>query len=70
MMDETLFDHGTTMVLRLPLASGETMPWHRDAFHRAVVPGGDVLLIEYRDGGESSQIAIDEVWSALRFRPN
>lgn len=47
-MDEPLFDHGTTMVRRLRLAPGETMQ-HRDAFHRAVVLGGDVLLIEYRD---------------------
>jgi quercetin dioxygenase-like cupin family protein len=35
------------MVRRLCLAPGETMPWHRDPFHRvAVVLGGDVLLIE------------------------
>jgi len=35
------------------------MPWHRDPFHRvAVVLGGDVLLIEYRDGGESHRVEI------------
>jgi hypothetical protein len=35
------------------------MPWHRDLFHRvAVVLGGDVLLIEYRDGGESRRVEI------------
>ena len=35
------------------------MPWHRDPFHRvAVVLSGDVLSIEYRDGGESQRIQI------------
>lgn len=59
MTDETLFHHRTTVVRRLRLASGETMPWHRDPFHRvAVVLGGDVLLIEYRDGGESHRVEI------------
>lgn len=52
MADEIVFHHGITMVRRLCLAPGETMPWHRDPFHRvAVVLGGDVLSIEYRDGG-------------------
>ena len=47
------------MVRRLRLALGEAMPWHRDPFHRvAVVLGGDVLLIEYRDGGESLRVEI------------
>jgi quercetin dioxygenase-like cupin family protein len=59
MTDEVLFHHGTTMVRRLCLAPGEAMPWHRDPFHRvAVVLGGDVLLIEYRDGGESHRVEI------------
>jgi quercetin dioxygenase-like cupin family protein len=59
MMDETLFHHGTTMVRRLCLTPGETMPWHRDPFHRvAVVLGGDVLLIEYRDGGDTLKVQI------------
>lgn len=30
--DETLFQHGTTLVRRLRLAPGEAMPWHRDPF--------------------------------------
>jgi quercetin dioxygenase-like cupin family protein len=47
------------MVRRLRLSPGESMPWHRDPFHRvAVVPGGDVLLIEYRDGGDSHRVEI------------
>ena len=59
MTDELLLHHGTTMVRRLRLAPGEAIPWHRDPFHRvAVVLGGDALLIEYRDGGESHQVGI------------
>jgi quercetin dioxygenase-like cupin family protein len=59
MMDETLFHQGTTVVRRLRLAPGEAMPWHRDPFHRvAVVFSGDVLSIEYRDGGESQRVEI------------
>jgi hypothetical protein len=59
MIDEILFHYGTTMVRRLLLAPGEAMPWHRDPFHRvAVVLSGDVLSIEYRDGGESQRVEI------------
>ena len=59
MTDEILFQHGTTLVRRLHLAPGEAMAWHRDPFHRvAVVLGGDVLLIENRDGGESLRVEI------------
>jgi len=59
MTDEILVHKGTIMVRRLRLAPGEAMPWHRDPFHRvAVVLGGDVLSIEYRDGGESVVVQI------------
>jgi len=59
MTDEIVFHHGTTMVRRLRLAPGEAMQWHRDPFHRvAVVLSGDVLSIEYRDGGESQRVEI------------
>jgi len=59
MTDEIVFHHGTTMVRRLRLAPREAMPWHRDPFHRvAVVLGGDALLIEYRDGGETVVVQI------------
>ena len=59
MTDELLFQHGTTMVRRLLLAPGEAMPWHRDPFQRvAVVLGGDLLSIEYGDGGESQRVEI------------
>jgi quercetin dioxygenase-like cupin family protein len=59
MLDELLFHHGTTMVRRLLLAPGEAMPWHRDPFQRvALVVKGDLLSIEYRDGGESHRVEI------------
>jgi hypothetical protein len=37
MTDEVLLRHGTTMVGRLVLEPGETMPWQRDPFHRVAV---------------------------------
>lgn len=47
------------MARRLRLAPGEATAWHRDPFQRvAVVLGGDVLSIEYRDGGESLRVEI------------
>ncbi|MGA8541217.1 MAG: hypothetical protein WB566_17070 [Terriglobales bacterium] len=56
MADEILFHYETTMV-RLRLAPGEAMPWHRDPFQRvAVVLGSDLLCIVYRDGGESHRV--------------
>ena len=59
MTDEVVYHHGTVMVRRLRLAPGEAMPWHRDPFHRvAVVLGGDLLSIEYRDGGEPVVVQI------------
>ncbi len=59
MTDEIVLHHETTMVRRLRLAPGEAMPWHRDPFHRvAAVLSGDILSIEYRDGGESQRIQI------------
>ena len=59
MTDEIVFHHGITMVRRLLLAPGEAMPWHRDAFQRvAVILRGDLLSIEYRDGGESQRVEI------------
>lgn len=47
------------MVRRLRLAPGEAVPWHRDPFQRvAVILGGDLLSIEYRDGGENNCVEI------------
>jgi quercetin dioxygenase-like cupin family protein len=53
MIEERLFQRGTTLVRRLRLEPGEAMRWHRDPFHRVtVVLQGDELAIEPRDGGE------------------
>ena len=47
------------MARRLRLAPGEAMPWHRDPFQRvAVIVAGDLLSIEYRDGGESQRVGV------------
>ena len=41
------------------LAPGETTRWHRDPFHRVtVVFNGDVLAIEFRDGGPMERIKV------------
>jgi quercetin dioxygenase-like cupin family protein len=57
--DEILFHRGTTMVRRLWLGPGETMPWHHDPYHRvAVVLRGNAIAIEYLDRGESHRIEI------------
>lgn len=59
MTDEVLIHRGNTMVRRLRLAPGEVMPWHRDPFPRiAVVLRGDLLSLEYRDGGEARRIEL------------
>lgn len=51
---EVLHHRGNYLVRRQRLAPGEVTPWHRDPFHRvAVVLSGDLLNIEFRDGGES-----------------
>ncbi len=59
MTDEVLFRRATTLVRRLRLEPGETMPWHRDPFHRVtVILGGDTLAIEYRDGGDRQTFVV------------
>jgi len=55
------------LVRRHRLAPGQATPWHRDPFHRVtVVLSGDLLSIEFRDGGETQtwKITAGEVdWS-------
>jgi quercetin dioxygenase-like cupin family protein len=52
MLDEVLYRRDRVLVRRLRLAAGEATPWHRDPFHRVtVIVAGDVLAIEFRDGG-------------------
>jgi quercetin dioxygenase-like cupin family protein len=51
---QVLHQRGNILVQRQRLAPGEATPWHHDPFHRvAVVLSGDLLSIEFRDGGES-----------------
>ncbi len=64
---EVLHHRGNYLVRRQRLAPGEATPWHRDPFHRVtVVLSGDLLNIEFRDGGETQtcQVTVGEVdWS-------
>jgi quercetin dioxygenase-like cupin family protein len=51
---EVLHHRGKYLVRRQRLAPGEATPWHRDPHHRVtVVLSGDLLSIEFREGGES-----------------
>ena len=59
MIEETLHHRGTTIVRRLVLAPGEATRWHRDPFHRvSVVLKGDVLAVEFRDGGSKHHVKV------------
>jgi len=61
---QVLHHRGNYLVRRQRLAPGEATPWHRDPFHRVtVVLGGDLLDIEFRDGGETQpwKITVGEV---------
>jgi len=64
---EVLHHRGNYLVRRQRLAPGEATPWHRDPFHRVtVVLSGDLLNIEFRDGGKTQacKITVGEVdWS-------
>lgn len=60
MTDEIVLQQGNIVVRRLRLVPGDAMQWHRDPFNRiAVVLSGDVLSIEYRDGGQSHRVRIE-----------
>jgi quercetin dioxygenase-like cupin family protein len=61
---QVLHHRGNYLVRRQRLAPGEATPWHRDPFHRVtVVLSGDLLNIEFRDGGETQpwRITVGEV---------
>lgn len=59
MPDTVLHHRGNYLVRRLSLAPGEATPWHRDPFHRVtVVVSGEVLAIEFRDGGKTERIKV------------
>jgi len=65
MADQQVLHHrGNYLVRRQRLAPGEATPWHHDPFHRlTVVLSGDLLNIEFRDGGETVpwKITVGEV---------
>jgi quercetin dioxygenase-like cupin family protein len=64
---QVLHHRGNYLVRRQCLAPGEATPWHRDPFPRVTVAmSGDLLKIEFRDGGETLiwNITVGEVdWS-------
>ena len=64
---EVLHHRGNYLVRRQRLEPGEATPWHRDPFHRVtVVLSGDLLRIEFRDGGNTQKwkVSVGEVdWS-------
>jgi len=64
---EVLHHRGNYLVRRQRLAPGEASPWHHDPYHRVtVVLSGDLLQIEFKDGGDplTWNVTVGEVdWS-------
>jgi len=61
---EVLHHHGNYLARRQRLAPGEATPWHHDPFHRVIVVlSGDLVNVEFRDGGETVpwNVAVGEV---------
>jgi quercetin dioxygenase-like cupin family protein len=61
---QVLHHRGNYLVRRQRLEPGEATPWHRDPFHRlTVVLSGDLLNIEFRDGGQTQpwKVTVGEV---------
>ena len=61
---QVLHQRGNYLVRRQRLAPGEATPWHHDPFHRlTVVLSGDLINIEFRDGGETQpwKVIVGEV---------
>ena len=59
MIEEILHHRGTTVVRRLLVAPGEATRWHRDPCPRvSVVLQGEVLAIDFRDGGPHVHIPV------------
>src|SRR5438270_5856675 len=51
---EVLHHRGNCLVRRQRLDPGEATRWHRDPYHRVtVVLSGDLISIEFRDGGDT-----------------
>jgi hypothetical protein len=59
MQTEVITCRDDLLIRRSTLAPGEAMPWHVDLTHRfTVVIRGDRLAIEYRDGGDPQEVAV------------
>jgi quercetin dioxygenase-like cupin family protein len=59
MTNEDVDHRGRTLIRRMRLALGESTPWHRDPFVRVTtVISGDVLAIEFRDGGPVERVLV------------
>jgi quercetin dioxygenase-like cupin family protein len=61
---QVLHHRGNYLVRRQRLAPGEATAWHHDPFHRlTVVLSGDLINIEFRDGGETQpwKVIVGEV---------
>lgn len=53
---EVLHHRGNYLVRRQRLAPGEATPWHHDPYHRVtVVLSGDLIAIEFLDGGKNAE---------------
>src|SRR5947209_7258208 len=74
MIEEVVHHRGTTLVRRLVLQPGEAMPWHVDPHHRVtVVLRGNLLRIEYKDGGEPLTTRVNQAqtdWDEPSDRPH
>lgn len=59
MSEESILENGKVLVRRQRLAAGEAGPWHVDACQRVtVVLSGELLAIEYRDGGAADHVSV------------
>ncbi|HEY8536787.1 MAG TPA: hypothetical protein VIL25_10060 [Vicinamibacterales bacterium] len=59
MRTEIIAHRDDLVVRRMVLEPGEAMPWHTDACDRVtVVVRGDLLRIEFMDGGEAPLVPV------------
>ena len=59
MQTEVITDRSDLLIRRATLAPGEATPWHTDLVNRfTVVVRGDRLAIEFREGGEVQEFAV------------
>ena len=61
---QVLHHRGNYLIMRLRLEPGEATAWHHDPYHRVIViTRGDLVNVEFRDGGETEPwpVCIGEV---------